>query len=255
MQLQDFIPKTKTFLLGCAAGAFITAAAYTGHKMYIHQKFTKTHKNIHDKFSKMQYSKDKEINKMLQIIATIIEMNHNAYLSTIDNVRNNSTDHDQYPCCRMMTMKTKWKPPKTIPYIYIGSNNMSRKYKQIKANNKAVLTFGDAWGGGYVSLYGELSEINDQNKLNELYPSSVWAYPDGAADPRFVMFKMNIMKIEFVSHRFGMDSMRDDWKPFVLRRTEESKQFEKAEWFIEDKAKKWRMDYSGYMVFDNEVKE
>ena len=245
------IPKTRSFLAGCAVGGFLATAAYVGHKIYVHKQHKSLYIQTFERISNKQYSTDKDINNMLHIIATIIEMSENGYLSTInDNV---STSDHQYPCCRMMTIKPKWKPPETLPFIYIGSNNLSRKYKQIKLNNKCVLTFGDEIGGGYVSLYGELIEINDQERLNKLYPDRWCAYPDGPDDPRFVIYKMNINKIEFVSHRFNYDSMRDDWKPFVLKRTQDSLQFNQAKWYFEDKAKKWRMDYSGYMVFDNEI--
>eukprot|EP00484_Ammonia_sp_Unknown_P026524 CAMPEP_0197030130 /NCGR_PEP_ID=MMETSP1384-20130603/9427_1 /TAXON_ID=29189 /ORGANISM="Ammonia sp." /LENGTH=182 /DNA_ID=CAMNT_0042459419 /DNA_START=29 /DNA_END=577 /DNA_ORIENTATION=- len=182
----------------------------------------------------------------------MIAVNVNGFLSTMDD--NVSTSDHKSPCCRMMVIKSKWKPPKTLPYIYLGSNNESRKYQQIKTNNRVVLTFADDAGHGYVSLHGQLTEISNEQKLAELFPVRWSAYPDGSDDPRFCMYKMNITRIEFVSHRFGYDSVRTDWRPFILKRVESTLQFESAKWILADKAKKWRMDYSGYMVFDDEVK-
>mmetsp|Transcript_53950 Transcript_53950/g.89375 ORF Transcript_53950/g.89375 Transcript_53950/m.89375 type:complete len:253 (-) Transcript_53950:82-840(-) len=239
----------KSFLSGCAVGAFITFSAYFGYSLYTENK-NEYNKKFAQICKESHAAKDADVNRMLQVCATIIAVNGHAYLSTVDNA--SMPDH-QYPCCRMMAIKPIWKPPATLSHMYIGTNNTSRKYKQLQTNKHAVVSFGDAAGHGYVSLYGELREVTNEQKLESLFPYKWSAYPDGVEDPRFTVFRMNIAKIEFVSNRFGYDSKAQDWRPFILNRMPNTLEFDTAKWIVCDKAKKWRVDYSGYLVFDDHL--
>merc|ERR1712087_359486 len=104
----------------------------------------------------------------------------------------------------------------------------SRKCKEIAMNNRASVTYGDIDGMGYVTLYGRLIELKRGYK--EMFPTLWRLFLDGPNDPRFVMFRLNIERIEFASHRYGFDSTRNDWRPFVLHRVDGTRLSETAEW-------------------------
>lgn len=208
-------------MVGFGAGVITSAALYIGYRLWS-SSYNQTYKRI----SKLEYASNEKINKMLHCCATIIEMEKCGYLSTINSTDNNK----QYPCCRLI--EAHWKPPITIPFINIGSNKSSRKYKQIEMNNNLCVTFGDIDGAGYVSLYGQLIEIKDAEKSKSMFPPLWRLFLSGPDDPRFVMFTLYIEKIEFVSHRFNLDSTRKDWKPFILTRVENTLFSDKAKWII-----------------------
>lgn len=199
----------------------------------IYQRYLNSEKKIFEKnyakICKSEYSSNIKVDKLLKIVQTIIESKNLGYLGTTNNGN---------PCIRMVGCDAKWKPPITIPYIYFGTNKKSRKYSQIEINNNVVLTFGDESGMGYLSLYGKAESFKDINKQNEMFPI-FWRlfFPEGPKDKRFVMMKLNIERIEFVSHRFSHDSYRNDWKPFILKRTNDLNE-NKAEWEIEIDASK-----------------
>ena len=136
----------------------------------------------------------------------------------------------------MLSYDTNYfEPPHiSLPYMYIGSNRSSRKYKQIQMNNNVVLSSGDVEGAGYVSLYGQLFEIEDLQQTKSMFPKLWYLFLNGPDDPRFVMFKLQINTIEFLSHRYNFDSSRNDWKPFILKRDTKTLQSEVAEWQIYD---------------------
>ena len=208
-------------LVGFGFGTVISATIYIGYKLWKSSLYDETYRRI----SAEKYASDDKINKMLHACATIIEMSRYGYLSTINCMNGN-------PCCRMI--ETRWKPQITIPFINIGSNKSSRKYKQIEMNNNVVITVGDIDGAGFVSLYGKLIEIKDIEKRKSMFPALWRLFLNGPNDPRFVMFTLYIQKIEFVSNRFNLDSTRNDWRPFILKRVETTLYSQVAEWTIDE---------------------
>eukprot|EP01084_Bolivina_argentea_P127718 225851_1 len=211
----------KKLVIGISTGVVLSSAIYIGYRLW-NRSFNQTYKRI----SKNEYSTNPKINDMLHVCATIIEMSSCGYLSTINSTESNK----QYPCCRMIQIN--WKPIVTLPYLYIGSNRTSRKFKQIEMNNNIVITFGDIDGAGYVSCYGQLIEINDKQKTKSMFPPLWRLFLTGPNDERFVMFTLHIETIEFVSHRYNFDSLRNDWKPFIIKRLKNTLFTDKAEWEI-----------------------
>eukprot|EP00483_Globobulimina_turgida_P001536 UN01538 len=208
--------KSKQFKLGCLTGVIVSVAAYTGHVLYENHKKQSKYDKQHQLISQTKYSENEAINRMLHAIATIIALNEKGYLSTINN-----EDRSEYEYPLTCIIHKTWAPPVTIPYIFIGIN------KKIDLNNNAVLTFNDMQGEGYVSLYGQIINANKKQKLL-------------------------IHQIEFVAPRFGFDAI--DTNPLILKRVESTLKAEKAKWIRARSGKKWRTNYSGYLVFDDNVK-
>lgn len=214
----------KSFAIGCGAGFVLSSALYLGYKLY---SSTFAHKRVFHAISKKKYADDPEINSMLHCCAAIIESSPDAYLGTV----NLETDQPS-PCCRIFD--ARWKPPVTIPYVNVGSNRTSRKYRQIQCDNNVCAIYGDFEGGGYVSLYGKMIEMEDTERAKAMFPMLWNLFFNGPTDPRYVMFTLYIEKIEFVSVRYHFDTGRKDWKPHILKRVPNTLFSERAEWEIEE---------------------
>ncbi len=109
-------------------------------------------------------------------------------------------------------------PPDSNFVIWLGTNRLSRKVKEIHNNPHATLFYFDASAPGYVSLYGK-AELVDDEKSKQKYWRKAWKqfYPE----------KKNYLLIRFIPYRLEMihpgknlpgDSIT--WKPYevILRK-------------------------------------
>ena len=102
------------------------------------------------------------------------------------------------------------------PVIYFNTNRLSRKLKELEANDRVTLTYLHPKTLGYVNFEGVAERVP--------YPESAkhWAdhlylhYPEGPDESkgsRFTLWRIKPDRIQCVCILEGLQSVRDDWRP------------------------------------------
>eukprot|EP00041_Stephanoeca_diplocostata_P016176 m.315895 g.315895 ORF g.315895 m.315895 type:complete len:315 (+) comp20282_c0_seq6:61-1005(+) len=117
-----------------------------------------------------------------------------------------------------------------LSVIYIDTNNLSRKYKEITSAGGHVggsgarvnLMYYDTLGTGYVAFRGGAVICNTTEAKQEYWAAGWDAfYPNGSATPYYSLIKFQPDWMEIVSTgRFDIQSGRADWAPPSLERVD-----------------------------------
>lgn len=111
------------------------------------------------------------------------------------------------PHCRLMDPF----PPEKDMTIFLGTNALSRKVKEIRKDSIVLLFYQDPDLSGYVSIKGYAKILND-NDLKKKYWKEAWNsfYPDKEKD--YLLIKVVPAEIEVLSMKYGIFGDPLTWK-------------------------------------------
>lgn len=111
-------------------------------------------------------------------------------------------------------------PPPGIKHINILTTKFSRKYKQLRQDPGATLTYTDFDGLGYVTLVGAVRFLDEAEAMALFLPEYNMFFPKGTKHGGYVMMRFVPDVMEVSSQRFRLCGTRDDWLPhrFTLSR-------------------------------------
>ncbi|NPA43677.1 MAG: pyridoxamine 5'-phosphate oxidase family protein [Chlorobi bacterium] len=108
--------------------------------------------------------------------------------------------------------------PDSTWVIWMGTNRLSRKVKEIERNPTAVLHYFDRGAPGYVTLYGRAYIVEDPLLRDSIWRPA-WAafYPDKS---RYVLIRFETDSLELIDAGAGLPGDSLTWKPYgvVIRR-------------------------------------
>lgn len=115
--------------------------------------------------------------------------------------------------------------------IYIDTNNLSRKYREIKKFGEAGapvnLIFYDQTGVSYVAVKGRAFICGEKEAKDNYWSNWDAFYPNGSATPDYSLIRLEPNRLEVISaSRFSILSGRADWTPPTLSR-------DSGEWIID----------------------
>jgi general stress protein 26 len=121
-----------------------------------------------------------------------------AGLTTIDSLG--------YPNTRTMDAL----PPTDDFEIWLATNPLSRKVRQIQENTSVALYYPQSGKGNYVTLIGSASIVDDpQSKIEKWREEWAEFYP---TKEDMVLIKVEPIRLEVVSYEHGIISESIDWK-------------------------------------------
>lgn len=98
--------------------------------------------------------------------------------------------------------------------VWIGTNAATRKVAEVRANPHVSLLYFDAAGLEYAMLTGTATVVTDAaEKVKHWKPEWAPFYPKGAADPAYLLIRMNPTRVEVVSPRHKIMNDPNTWRP------------------------------------------
>ena len=106
-------------------------------------------------------------------------------------------------------------PPEEELILWFGTNELSRKVKEILNDNRVTVIYYDKPSGAYASVYGEATIIKDLSSIekywkkswNDFYPN----YPKG-----YALIKVIPQRLEIISEKHGITGDPITWQPATI---------------------------------------
>jgi general stress protein 26 len=99
--------------------------------------------------------------------------------------------------------------------IWLGTNPLTKKVKQIRANPNVVFYYYDTKAFGYVSIEGTAELVNDPaEKAKHWKPYWAQYYPDREKD--FILIKVTPVRFEIVSYKHKIFWITESFKPHAV---------------------------------------
>ncbi len=109
-------------------------------------------------------------------------------------------------------------PPDSTFVVWLGTNRLSRKVKEIRQNPQATLFYFDSQSPGYVALYG-FAEIVENGPAYEKYWRKAWEafYP---AKKNYLLIRFTPYRLEMINPGQNLPGDSITWKPYevILRK-------------------------------------
>ena len=98
--------------------------------------------------------------------------------------------------------------------VWIGTNSLTRKITEIRANNHVTLLYFDAKGLEYVTLLGVADIVTDKTEKAKHWKAE-WApfYKKGAASADFALIRVRATRLEIVSPSHKLMNDMKTWLP------------------------------------------
>lgn len=108
-------------------------------------------------------------------------------------------------------------PPEDGLVIWIGTNPLTRKVRQIEGDPRVTLLYFDATGLSYVTLVGRAEPVTDPD-VKRRHWKEEWAgfYPDGPQSEGYLLLRVIPSRLEISSSRHGLTNDRRTWRPVIL---------------------------------------
>lgn len=98
--------------------------------------------------------------------------------------------------------------------VWIGTNSLTRKVNEIRANNQVSLLYFDAKGLEYVTLIGTAYLVTDKaEKATHWKPEWAPFYKKGADGSDFALIRVKASRIEVVSPSHKLLNDTTNWRP------------------------------------------
>ena len=122
-------------------------------------------------------------------------------------------DADGQPQARVMDA---FAPDEDLT-VYMGTNSVTRKVEQIRADPRVTLFYFDPSGPGYVTLVARAELLADPAEKEEHWKEA-WAafYADEHRGDDFVVIRCKPVRLELVSHAHGLASDPSSWRPIIV---------------------------------------
>ena len=121
--------------------------------------------------------------------------------------------HDGHPQARMVDPLA---PDETFT-IWIATNPLTRKTKQIQRDARVTLLCFDAATAGYVTLLGRAELVNDlASKRAHWKKDWTQVYQDGPETRDLVLIRVRPIRLEIVSESRGMVGDPKTWLPLAI---------------------------------------
>jgi general stress protein 26 len=101
--------------------------------------------------------------------------------------------------------------------VWIGTNPLTRKVKQIQRDARVTLLCFHAASSSYVTVLGRAAVVTDAGEKERRWKTS-WApfYPNGFRDSRFTLIRVTPTRLEISSPSRKMMSDPKTWLPVVI---------------------------------------
>ncbi|MCX5754721.1 MAG: pyridoxamine 5'-phosphate oxidase family protein [Gemmatimonadetes bacterium] len=98
--------------------------------------------------------------------------------------------------------------------VWIGTNSLTRKLAEIRANNHVTLLYFDAKGLEYVTLLGTADIVTDKTEAAKHWKAE-WEpfYKKGAAGADFALIRVRANRLEVVSPSHKLVNDPPNWRP------------------------------------------
>ena len=98
--------------------------------------------------------------------------------------------------------------------VWIGTNALTRKLTEIRANNRVTLLYFDAKGLEYVTLLG-VAEVVTEKVEKAKHFKAEWApfYKEGALGDDFALIRVRATRLEVVSPSHKLMNDTTNWRP------------------------------------------
>lgn len=117
-----------------------------------------------------------------------------------------TVDSTGYPHARVMDPFS----PGNDMIIWLGTNRLSRKAVEIKANSKVNLFYYDNKGTGYVSISGDACLIDDSEKKLQYWKPEWERFYENKKN--YILIKVIPEKLEVLNYQRGIYGDRETWK-------------------------------------------
>lgn len=101
--------------------------------------------------------------------------------------------------------------------IWIATNPLTRKVREIQRNPRTTVLCFDAATSGYVTIVGRAALVTDATEKQKHWKDD-WAaiYPKGARDGDFMLIRVTPLRLEIVSESRGMVGDPKTWRPLAI---------------------------------------
>lgn len=138
-----------------------------------------------------------------EVAVEIIEAAGNCTLISLDSAG--------HPRARIMNPF----PPSKNFELWFGTNDLSRKVREIKQDNRVTVIYYDKHSAAYASIYGTALIVEDSSsKTNYWKPEWSDFYPDYPEG--YVLIKVIPERIEVISEKHGITGNPQTWEPEAI---------------------------------------
>lgn len=101
--------------------------------------------------------------------------------------------------------------------VWIGTNPVTRKVQEIKADKRVTLLYYDPSGPGYVTVLARAEVVTDPAEKARHWKEE-WAtfYSDKNRGPDFVLIRCRPIRLEVVSYGHGILNDPTTWRPATI---------------------------------------
>lgn len=102
--------------------------------------------------------------------------------------------------------------------IWIATNPLTRKVKEIEKHPRVVMTFFNAAAGEYVTVHATAAPVTDAARKAAHWKAE-WKpfYKDQSRGADFMLFELKPTQLELSSPRHKMNNDSQTWRPVTLR--------------------------------------
>ena len=101
--------------------------------------------------------------------------------------------------------------------IWIGTNALTRKVAEVKADSRVTLLYFNAAANEYVAVIGTATVIDDPaEKARHWKDEWVEFYKGGSADANYVLIRVRPSRLEIVSPARGIMNDPTTWRPVTI---------------------------------------
>jgi general stress protein 26 len=98
--------------------------------------------------------------------------------------------------------------------IWVGTNPVSRKVGQIRANPRVTLSYWDAGSMGFVTVLGDATLVDDPaEKAKHWKPEWKQFYADENRGADYLLIRFVPLRLEMVSYADGLVNDPQTWRP------------------------------------------
>jgi general stress protein 26 len=122
--------------------------------------------------------------------------------------------------CGLITVDSTGQPPARAmdPFpaeedmtIWLGTNSMSRKVKEIRNDSRVTLYYADCEGGGYVSIAGTARLVDDEKEKEKRWKEG-WESFFTDQKERYLLIVVTPVKLEILSYKHGITGDATTWR-------------------------------------------
>jgi general stress protein 26 len=107
-------------------------------------------------------------------------------------------------------------PPEEDMTVWLGTNSMSRKVKEIRNESRVTLYYADSEGGGYVSIAGTARLVDDEKEKARRWKEG-WETFFRDQKERYLLIAVTPVKLEILSYKHGITGDATTWRtPSVI---------------------------------------